>query len=127
MLNSAACRMKTARAPVGAPACEKSSRSKGLTQGDRARYRPADETGRNVFQEHSAILFCAIQVEYLTPRSAIGFTLMATTDAFARSDLDVSRYRYRGRTTGRSLAVYPRNQPRRVTTGLFTVFFVVPF
>ena len=46
VLNSAACRMKTARAPAGAPACEKSSRSNGLTQGRRAHYRRADETSR---------------------------------------------------------------------------------
>ncbi len=47
MLNSAACRMKTARAPAGEPACEKSSMSKGLTLGHRARYRRAEETSRN--------------------------------------------------------------------------------
>ena len=46
MLISAACRMKTARAPAGTPTCEKSSRAKGLTLGHRARYRRADETSR---------------------------------------------------------------------------------
>lgn len=47
MLNSAACRTKTARAPAGAPACEKSSRGKGLTRGYRAPCRRADEISRN--------------------------------------------------------------------------------
>ena len=45
-MNSAACRKKTARAPAGAPTCEKSSRSKGFTLGDRACYRRADEISR---------------------------------------------------------------------------------
>ena len=46
MLNSADCRSKTERAPAGAPCCGKSSRSKGFTQGHRARYRRTDETSR---------------------------------------------------------------------------------
>ena len=52
MLNSAACRMKTARAPAGALTCEKSSRAMGLTPGHRARYRGAAETSRLVCAGH---------------------------------------------------------------------------
>ena len=48
MLNSAACRSKTPRAPAEAPGCEKSGRGKGLVQGCRARYRRAGETSRKV-------------------------------------------------------------------------------
>lgn len=46
MLDSAACRSKTARATVEAPCCGKSSRDKGLVQGRRARYLRAYEASR---------------------------------------------------------------------------------
>ena len=54
MLNSAACRTKTARAPAEAPACEMSSRDMGLTHGHRASYRRADETSRYAFEWRAA-------------------------------------------------------------------------
>ena len=48
MLNSAACRSKTTRAPAGAPRCGNSSRDKGLMQGRSLRYRRAFEISRNI-------------------------------------------------------------------------------
>ena len=48
MLNSAACRSKTPRAPAEAPRGKNSSRAKGLMQGHPARYNRTDETSRNI-------------------------------------------------------------------------------
>ena len=56
MLNSAACRSKTARAPAGAPCRENSSRGKGLMQGRSLRYRRAYETSRYAFEWRAAAL-----------------------------------------------------------------------
>ena len=50
MLNSAACRSKTARAPARSPCCEKSSRGKGLMQGRGLRCRRAYETSRKMIE-----------------------------------------------------------------------------
>ena len=50
MMNSAACRSKTARPPAEVPWCEKSSKGQGLVQGRRALYRRADETSRKVIE-----------------------------------------------------------------------------
>ena len=55
MLNSAACRSKTPRAPAEAPRGKNSSRAKGLMQGHPARYNRTDETSRLVIKGiHSA-------------------------------------------------------------------------
>ena len=50
MLNSAACRSKTAHAPDRSPCCEKSSRGKGLMQGRGLRCRRAYEISRKTAQ-----------------------------------------------------------------------------
>ena len=47
MLNSAAFRSKTTRAPAGSPWRGKPSRDKGLMHGRSLRYRRAYETSRN--------------------------------------------------------------------------------
>ena len=48
MMNSAACRLKTARAPAGSPYHGKPSSDKRLMQGSGVRYRRAYETSRKV-------------------------------------------------------------------------------
>ena len=51
MLNSAAFRLKTARAPAGSPCRGKPGSDKGLMQGSGLRYRRAYETSRKVIDD----------------------------------------------------------------------------
>lgn len=86
MLNSADCRMKTARAPAGAPTCEKSSRSKGLIQGRRARGRQPSETSRYEFQARTPALSQASEFKGRWTATNFESPLIAPTHA-----IDVQR------------------------------------
>ena len=111
MLNSAACRTKTERAPTEAPSCEKSSRSKGLTQGDRARHRRADETSRYVFQRRAAALGRASGVE--DRRTVTKLDTRSTTPKHAvdTTDLNSRQLRYDGQAAQRCSTADQKSQP----------------
>ena len=111
MLNSAACRMKTARAPAGAPTCEKSSRSKGLTPGHRARYRRADETSRHVFQRRTAALARASGVEDRRTVTNLDTRSSTPKHAIDATDLNSSRLRYDGQAAQRCSTADHKSEP----------------
>ena len=89
MLNSAACRSKTARAPARSPCYEKSGRGKGLMQGCGLRCRRAYETSRNAFQGRTAALSRASHAECGRMLTILDSTLVAMIDA-----MDVSGSEY---------------------------------
>ena len=87
MLNSAACRSKTARAPAGAPRCGKSSRDKGLMQGRSLRCRRAYEISRKVIEDTRQRIPGQTHASLYWP-------YIATGDAKDASDLQPNRIAY---------------------------------
>lgn len=93
MLNSAACRSETSRAPAEAPGCEKSSRGKGLVQGCRARYRRADETSR-YGQNRTARCSRIHTVLFTGPLMNTGSPFVKSFEVECSTELELSRLRW---------------------------------